>query len=191
MQKDLNLDVKHRALFRPTARVVLPQDAAVSSDIDEVNGYMPLLHGYRIWPRTDLAKSLDHPDRLRFLRIDMSGRAWRRTLRASSPRMARFSGPWSLRLRVPPSSKVVSSTQCRQFSIRQCARAAREALGVAGSRGEGVAPRQGCPACLLDLSLDYRQSRQPGNGRSSGYRRSEASQATSWLTLWRRVSIRP
>jgi transposase len=49
-------------------------------------------HGDRLWPRTDRAKWSDHPERLRLRRIEMSGRALRRTLRASVRRMARFSG---------------------------------------------------------------------------------------------------
>ena len=41
---------------------------------------------------TVLANPSDHPERLRVLRIEMSGLAFRRTFRASLRRMARFSG---------------------------------------------------------------------------------------------------
>ena len=49
--------------------------------------------GYRIWPRTDLAKASDHPERFRLRRMEMSGLARLSTLRASFRMMARFSAP--------------------------------------------------------------------------------------------------
>ena len=99
----------------------------------QFKGSLRRKQGYRIWPRPVLANSSDHPERLRFLRIEMSGLAFRRTFRASLRRMVRFSGPWSRRLRARSSSKPTSSTQCRLFSIRQWARtaAAKRAVSIA------------------------------------------------------------
>lgn len=37
------------------------------------HGASRLKRGYRIWPMTDLANASDHPERLRFLRIEISG----------------------------------------------------------------------------------------------------------------------
>lgn len=80
--------------------------------------------GYRFWPRTERANASDHPERLRLRRIEMSVRAVLRTFSAGLRSVVRFSGPWSLRFRARSSSKPTSSTQCGQFSIRQCARTA-------------------------------------------------------------------
>ena len=94
-----------------------------SNPILKVKGSGASGQGYRIWPSTVRANSLVHPDRFRLRRMEMSGRADRSTLRASLRSVVRFSGPWSRRLRARSSSKQVSSTQCRPFSICQCARA--------------------------------------------------------------------
>lgn len=83
-----------------------------------------LSQGYRIWPSMDRAKGSDHPERFRLRRMERPGRAVLRRLRASFRKVARFSGALSFRLRARSSSKLMSSTQCRPFSIDQCARAA-------------------------------------------------------------------
>lgn len=61
--------------------------------------WLRLIQGYRICPRMERAKSLDHPERLRLRWTEMSGLARLRTLRASLRRVPRFSGAWSLRFR--------------------------------------------------------------------------------------------
>ena len=58
-----------------------------------VKEYVRDQQGYRIWPSTDRANSSDQPERLRFLRIEMSGRAVLRTLSASFRNVVMFSGP--------------------------------------------------------------------------------------------------
>src|SRR3546814_10751629 len=63
---------------------------------------------------TDLAKASDHPERLRFRLMGSFGRAVLRRLRGRCLRMARFSGPLSVRLQAASSSKVMSSTQWRR-----------------------------------------------------------------------------
>ena len=58
-----------------------------------VKDAVPSPEAYRICPSTDLANSSDHPDRFRFRRMEISGRALRNTFNASFLSAARFSGP--------------------------------------------------------------------------------------------------
>lgn len=82
----------------------------------------------------DRAKGSDHPARFRFLRMEISGLACLRTLRASLRRTARFSAPWSLRFLARSSSKTTSSTQWTPFSMPS-----GRAHGLATALGENVA----------------------------------------------------
>lgn len=43
----------------------------------DVNRLRTVVHGHRIWPRMDRAKSLDHPERFRLRRTEMPGRGLR------------------------------------------------------------------------------------------------------------------
>jgi NAD(P)-dependent dehydrogenase (short-subunit alcohol dehydrogenase family) len=70
----------------------------LTTSIANVKGMPGNAQGYRIWPRIDRAKSLDHPERFRLRRTDMSRRARLRMLRASLRSVVRFSGPSSLGL---------------------------------------------------------------------------------------------
>src|SRR5947209_17962678 len=83
---------------------------------------LPLGQGYRIWASIEVRKASSHPARLILRRMDAVLGCERRVLSASLRRMARFSGPWSLRLRARSSSKTTSWTQCSWFSIPQSAR---------------------------------------------------------------------
>src|SRR5947208_16701442 len=82
----------------------------------------PWEQGYRIWASIEVRKASSHPARLILRRMDAVLGCERRVLSASLRRMARFSGPWSLRLRARSSSKTTSRTQCSWFSIPQWAR---------------------------------------------------------------------
>ena len=68
-----------------------------NDQLTKAEPYNNIIIGYRIWPRMERAKSSDQPERFRLRRIEISGRAERRTLRASFRRVVRFSGPWSRR----------------------------------------------------------------------------------------------
>ena len=87
-----------------------------------VNSSAACTRGYRFWPwhaarmRSSM-KGACHPAFLSLPRMapfDFSARA---RLRATRLIMARFSGPFCLRLRARPSFMVTSSTQCRLFSM--------------------------------------------------------------------------
>src|SRR2546430_6508579 len=108
----------------------------------------------------------------------------RRVLSASLRRMARFSGPWSLRLRARSSSKTTSRTQCSWFSIPQWARV------IASTRAG-------------DHRLDSKKYRTIGGSSASPTRRCSsirasalipgksclrASPAAGTTTAWRRSS---
>ena len=103
----------------------------------------------------------------------MSDLAVRRTLRASFRNIVRFSGPWSLRFRARSSSKPTSSTQSRQFSMRQCARMAA-AKAVASSAAEDRQKRRSVEdlSCRVTVHATMPSMARPGSGASSGWRRS-------------------
>ncbi len=71
-----------------------------------------------------------------------------------------------------------------------------EQLGVERSGGQVEAPFEAGATVALDLDLglglglDDGDGARPGKRGSSGNRRSVVSQSTSWLTTWRRTSIR-
>ncbi|MBB6212227.1 hypothetical protein FHS48_003677, partial [Novispirillum itersonii] len=52
-----------------------PHSVTIRQMLTGVKGMDGRVHGHRIWPSIDLANSLDHPDRLRLRRTEMSGRA--------------------------------------------------------------------------------------------------------------------
>ncbi len=88
---------------------------ATSNDFTALETRSMARQGHRIWPLTDRANALDHPERLRFRRSEIPGRERLRMLRASLRRMARFSGPLSFRFLARSSSKTTSGTQCGPF----------------------------------------------------------------------------
>src|SRR5438128_9408732 len=144
----------------------------------------PQAQGYRIWASIEVRKASSHPARLILRRMDAVLGCERRVLSASLRRMARFSGPWSLRLRARSSSKTTSRTQCSWFSIPQWARV------IASTRAG-------------DHGLDSKKYRTIGGSSASPTRRCSsirasalipgksclrASPAAGTTTAWRRSS---
>src|SRR5436305_667152 len=144
----------------------------------------PVNQGYRIWASIEVRKASSHPARLILRRMDAVLGCERRVLSASLRRMARFSGPWSLRLRARSSSKTTSRTQCSWFSIPQWARV------IASTRAG-------------DHGLDSKKYRTIGGSSASPTRRCSsirasalipgksclrASPAAGTTTAWRRSS---
>src|SRR3954452_15357759 len=83
-------------------------------------------------------------------------------------------------------------TQCSRFSTPQWARTARAKVGASRRaderwyrRARVVLPPRSTSASTMAMAA------KPGKRGSPGKRRSVESQDTSWLTTWRRVSMRP
>jgi len=112
----------------------------------------------------------------------MSVRAVRRTLSASVRKIARLSGPWSFRLRALSSSKPTSSTQCRQFSIRQCARtAAAKATGSSIRNSREMCPERATRPEVQESprTMSHARARNRPSRRNSRRRKSRRSTRSS------------
>ena len=90
-----------------------------------------------------MRKSSFHPACLSFPLIEPLEPSSLAKLSANLRNRLIFSGPWSFQLRLRSSFIVTSSTQCKPFSIPQCARATsvkRVALPAPVAQGRGVDP---------------------------------------------------